>query len=135
MAIGTPTIAFRSVPRSTLVMSPMRLIAINPTASQYPNLEVRHSPIAAATQNIETVDNKTTAQKPRLERFSCARVLRRHIDSRKLFGKSREMLAVRLIAAPARKKIISAVIPQGRSFVKLIRHHNVGCGPFYQVPP
>ena len=26
------------------------------------------------------------------------------------------MLAVRLIAAPARKKIISAVIPQGRSF-------------------
>lgn len=51
---------------------------------------------------------------PRPMNFSCPRGLSRHIDSRKLVESSNDMLAVRLIAAPAQKKTLSAVIPQGR---------------------
>lgn len=85
-AKGIPTIALGSVPSNTVVMSPIRFVAIKPTASQCPHLEPRQSPIAAAAQNTETVAINKTAPSPRLERFSRARGLRRHIDFEKAIG-------------------------------------------------
>ena len=113
-AIGTPTIALGSVPSTTLITFPSRFVRIKPTASQYPHLKPRQSPIAAAAHNIETVDIMSTAHRPSLERLSCARGLSRHMGSRKLFGRSRDILAMKLIVAPATKKILSAVIARGR---------------------
>ena len=100
--------------------SPIRLIVIRPTASQWPQRDIHQRPNDAAAQNIETVNNKKTAQRPRLVRLSCARGLIRHIALRKPFGRSKEMLAVRLMAAPARKKTLSAVIPHGRRLSELV---------------
>lgn len=106
-------IALGSVPSATLITFPSRFVRIKPTASQYPHLEPRQSPIAAAAHNIETVDSIRAAHRLSLERFSCARGLSRHMGSRKLFGKSRDILAMKLIVAPATKKILSAVIVFG----------------------
>lgn len=119
-ATGTPTIALGSVPRSTFVTSPIRLIAIKLTAIQYPLREARQSPIAATAQHTDTVDNRTTAQTPSLERFSCARGFRRQNGSRKMFGRNKDIAAVRLIVAPTRKKALSAVIPPGRVLGSLV---------------
>lgn len=91
-------IALGSVPSTTLVTSPSRFVTIKPIASQYSHLEPRQSPTAAAAQKIETGVRITTAHRPRLERFSCARGLSSHIDSRKLVESSNDMLAVRLTA-------------------------------------
>lgn len=113
-AIGIPTIALGSVPSKTLAMSPIRFVAIKPTASQCPHLKPRQSPNDALAHNSETIANNKTAHRPNLERFSSARGLRRHIDWRKLLGRSKDKLAVRLITAPAKKKILSAVIPRRR---------------------
>ncbi len=38
----------------------------------------------------------------------------RHIGSVKLFGKSSDVLAVKLISAPAKKKMLSVLMPSGR---------------------
>ena len=113
-AIGIPTMALGSIPSNTLVMSPIRFVAIKPTASQCPHLEPRQSPIAAVAQHTETMASNKTAHRPRLIRVSSARGLRRHIDLRGLFGRSKDKPAVRLITPPARKKILSAVIPRRR---------------------
>ncbi|MDQ3885135.1 MAG: hypothetical protein M3239_06795, partial [Thermoproteota archaeon] len=84
------------------------------TASQYPHRILRHKPIAADAQAIETAHISTIAQAPMLAKPSRARGLRCHIGSRKLPGKSREVKAIKLMTAPNKKKMLRAVIPIGR---------------------
>jgi hypothetical protein len=114
MAIGTPTIARGSVPIKVFATSPIRLTAIKPTAILCPHSARRQSPIAAIAQQIETAKSRATANGPSSERCLNARGLTRHIGSIMVAGKSRDAPAVKLMRAPAKKKMLSALIPRGR---------------------
>jgi hypothetical protein len=55
------------------------------------------------------------AQPPILSKPTWARGLTRQIGFKKLFGKIKDRLAVRLMTEPIRKKTLSAVTPKGRA--------------------
>ena len=114
MAIGMPIAALGSVPRLTLMMSPMRLIARRMTASQYPHWAPRHRPTAAEAQAAQAEHIRTTAHIPMLLSPSCARGLSRHRGSRKRPGKISDTKEMKLIAAPNKKNMLRAVMPGGR---------------------
>src|SRR6266542_6118484 len=86
------------------------------TASLWPHREPRQSPTAAAAQETETTNIKTTPPRPKRIIESCARVLSRQIGSRKLPGRRSDTLDVKLRTAPTRKKVLSAVMARGRVF-------------------
>lgn len=114
ITIGIPTIALGSVPRSTLIMSPNRLIVRRDTASQYPHRAPRHRPTAADAQAMQTVHIRRTAHTPMPVKPSRARGLSRHSGSRKLLGKSNDTEDTKLATAPNKKNMLRAVIPIGR---------------------
>ena len=112
--IGMPTAALGSVPRTTLAMSPSKLIARRATASQYSNHKPRHKPTAAEAQATQTISMRTIAQTPMDVKPSRARGLSLHSGSGKLPGKSSSMKVMKLIVAPNTKKMLRIVIPRGR---------------------
>src|SRR5437764_643390 len=113
-AMGMPTAALGSVPVTTFVMSPNRLIARSAHAKRQPQRAPRHKPTAAPAQAAQTVPISTTAHAPMPPKATRARGLSRHIGSRKLPGQNSDTKERKLAHVPNRKKMLSAVMPIGR---------------------
>jgi len=78
------------------------------------------SPRAAAAQDAEAENNNTTAQYPIRSKPSCPLGFNRHIPLKKAEGLRSDSPAMKLIRVPTRKKMMSAVIPNGRADVLVI---------------